>query len=474
MRHAPPSTFIGLLAKLARILRARYLVVLTVILGAVLGGLIVIATSPKLYQGRARVVLDLVKLDEQTGSIISKDFEKPYVESQLNLLRDSEVTGRVAEEMGWLQNPDYIAEYNNRPPGDDRDMRTWAGDRLAQGISGTLLPDSNVLEISYRTVQAEPARLITDAIRRAYMEASLQSRRDSAQRQREWFTGQGEILRKQLEVLISQREELQRVTGVVLQDDKEDIETARLKRIASLPEIPLVSRDRTNPLWPMRLVELDTQIAQLTPTAGPNNPQLVELRKQRSIIAAQMDAERRDNAAELAREITATQSIAADMQVLRQKVGSESEELAALHQIQDHITVLQNLYDKVMERAEQLHQTTNVNETELVPVGSAEADQGAYFPNPPLILGGTAGLGAVLGATLALFLELLSRRVRGVTDLAAATDAPVLGTIRLKASGDERVRPGKAPKPAKARAARKAKDPRTLRPGKGVAATRVR
>jgi uncharacterized protein involved in exopolysaccharide biosynthesis len=431
VRHSLPPTFSGLVAKLARILRARYLIVLVCLAGAVAGGILVIATSPKLYMGRARVVLDLVKLDEQTGTPLSKDFAEPYVESQLHLLKDAETTSRVAEELGWLDNPDYVAQYGSRPANDDRDIRTWAGDQLSSAISGNLLPDSNVLEITYRAYSPEAARIVVDAVRRAFVEEGLSALRETSKRQEDWFDGQADIIRKQIESLVSRREQLQRDTGVVLQDDTTDLETAKLDRLNRIPQMPFVARAPAAPFGTGKLMELDTEIAQLKGTAGPNNPKLMELLRRRSVIAAQVDAERRANDAGFAQAIAAAQAAAVDVQLQRQKVGNQAEAIAALHQIQDQIKVLSALYEKVTARADDLRQSSDVAETERMPVGSAEVEDTPYFPNPTLIIGGTAAFGGALGVTLALFAELLSRRVRGATDLAAATDAPVLGSIRL-------------------------------------------
>jgi polysaccharide biosynthesis transport protein len=61
-------------------------------------------------------------------------------------------------------------------------------------------------------------------------------------------------------------------------------------------------------------------------------------------------------------------------------------------------------------------------------LGSAVAPANPVFPNWPLILFGSIALGLGLGVLVALITELLSRRVRGVEDL-AATGVPVIAIL---------------------------------------------
>ncbi|WP_293454357.1 hypothetical protein [Phenylobacterium sp.] len=458
------------MAKLLRILRARYLIVALSVVGAIAGGVAVIVTSPSLYMARARVVLDLVRLDELTGSPISKDFAEPYIESQLHLLKDAQVTGRVAESLGWLANTDYVAQYENRAANDERDLRTWAGDTIASASSGYLLPESNVLEITYRSYSPEAARVIVDLLRQAFVEAGLDERRESAREHQAWFDGQARKLLAELGSLVTERERLQRETGIVLQDDTKDLESAKLKRLNGIPQLPVAVRRPGPGLADQRLSALDAQIAQLSATLGPNNPQLVALRQKRAAVALSAADERRALDSAMLSAISQAQALNADLQLQRLRVGSQAQSLAELRQIQDQITVLRGLYDELIARSDDLRQAANISETERLPVGAAEADEHPYFPNPGLILGGTTVFGTALGVTLALFVELLSRRVRGVTDLAAATDAPVLGVFRLAASRSPRLR---IARPKKARAARGKPRRERKRSLKGIAPANV-
>jgi capsular polysaccharide biosynthesis protein len=69
-----------------------------------------------------------------------------------------------------------------------------------------------------------------------------------------------------------------------------------------------------------------------------------------------------------------------------------------------------------------------IGDTGLTVLGPAAVPQRPKFPNKPLILGGSLGLGIASGILAGLLLELLGMRVRGLEDL-KSVDAPVLAVV---------------------------------------------
>ena len=70
-------------------------------------------------------------------------------------------------------------------------------------------------------------------------------------------------------------------------------------------------------------------------------------------------------------------------------------------------------------------------------LGPASSPQKPKFPNKPLIVGGSLGLGLASGVLLGLLIELLGRRVRGAEDL-RSIGAPVLAVIPRASSAKSR------------------------------------
>lgn len=445
MRQREPLTPGLLVSKLLRVLWARRWIVIVPVICCMIGGAYVATTSPRIYMARARVILDLVKLDEQSGAPLSRTFAEPYVASQLFFLKDIDVTGRVVDQAGWLDDPGVAAQFAQQGGGDG-DMRAWMARGVSAATSARLLPDSSVFEILYRSTSPEMARQIVDAIRRAYIDASLERRRNTARDQGAWFDEQAGLLQQQIAKMAAERDKLQKATGVVFQADDVDLDSAELARMAKRQQGAVIIGPQRDAADAVALSRLDQTIAQQSAALGPNHPNIVALRRSRALLDAKVNAQRQAAQAVVAQAVAASQNMLSSIDLQREKVTGKASDLAMLRQVQDQITVMSQLYSSMAARSADQQQKADVSETELVPVGAPEVDPKPYFPNPSLIMGGTAALGLALGVSLALFIELLSRRVRGVADLASATMGPVLGVVRLQKASAGPKRAKKAPK----------------------------
>ena len=108
----------------------------------------------------------------------------------------------------------------------------------------------------------------------------------------------------------------------------------------------------------------------------------------------------------------------------------------------------------MLAHAADLTQEAAATDAGLTPLGPATASGKPVFPNKPLILGGSFGLGLGVGVLCALLAEMFARRVRGAEDLQAAIDAPVLAVIPRKvAQGRRRDQPRIGAQPQKRRLA---------------------
>jgi len=165
--------------RLFKILWGRRLFVLAPTVATLIGGVVVIMTFPPRYEATNRIILDIIKPDPVTGFQVSDKMYDAYISSEINMLRNDDVTGRVVEAMGWLENPDMVAAWQSAPDKGD-DLRRWAGRRLSFGIGADMVTDTNVMEIKFQSTAPELAKLVADNIRTSFIEASIAQTRDSA------------------------------------------------------------------------------------------------------------------------------------------------------------------------------------------------------------------------------------------------------------------------------------------------------
>lgn len=413
-----------------RILWARRMLVVAATISCVLGAFIVTQIVPPRYQGQSRVMLDLVKPDPVTGQITSPQFAKAYTRTQIELIKDYRVAGKVVEDLGWLNDPNLIAQYQSRSAGDDRDLKRWAAQRIIDGTNANLIEGSNIMELTFTANSPEVARAVADALREAYIDSTLAYRRETAARTAAWYAEQAVKAKGALATAEAAKATFERENGIVLQEDKTDIDSARLAALASAgaPTLSAVMPAGPTPSG-AQLAQLDAAIAQASRTLGPNHPDLIAMRQQRTVLAGQASREQSAANSAAGAAASAARVGAGLLEAQKSKVIGQRDKLEQVKALQAEVDVRRDQFLKASTREADLRLEANIGETGITPLGNAVTPQSPIFPNMPLIMIGSLGFGAAFGVLIALLTELFGRRVRSIEDLAYSVQAPVLAVI---------------------------------------------
>lgn len=418
------------------ILWARRAFIVITLCGSVLGAALVAFLLPPRYQATSRVMLNFIKPDPVTGEVISSNFARTYTKTQSELIRDYRVAGQVVDRLGMAGDPVLQAEFAKLPPERRTDFRRWLADSIIARTQADLVLGTNILEISYRSTNAEIARIVADALRDAYVDSSQAVRREEASRNVVWFERQAAELRTGLVQAEQAKAAFEKQHNLVLQEDNSDIDSVRLAALAaaSAPAAPTAMPGMPMPSGAaMQLAQVDATIAQSAERLGPSHPQMQALRQQRSIIAAEAARERATassaNAAAAHAAGTTAAMIGREVAEQRAKVIGQRDELGQLRKLKDDVDFQRVQLAKINERIGTLRQEAEADQTGLTILGNAVAPAVPYFPNRPLILTGAAVLGLAFGALAGLLAELLARRVRCVGDVVNGFDVPLLAVV---------------------------------------------
>jgi uncharacterized protein involved in exopolysaccharide biosynthesis len=423
--------------RITRVLWARRVIVATATLGCMAGGLAVIATAQPRYEATAKVELLIVAPDPVTGFFVTSKNVDAYVGAQIQTIRDFQVGVRVARDLGWLDSPDLQSVYAARPPGEEKDFEHWVSARVTAGISGSLLEGSNILEIKYRAVSPEIAQLVVENIRNAYIETVTAGKRQAAEASANQYAAQADTTKARLAALEGAKSAVEQKTGMILQYNGKDIDSAQLSALARMPNEAPAQRIQEASKSGLRLAEIDSVLASAEKTLGPNNPSLIGMRQQRSLLASQVALERQA-ASVYAGDISRSRARLTDSNISSQmaKVISQRPDLTRLRLMQDQIDLQRARYNKTAQSAVQQRQLASLGDGGVMPVGLAEGSDKPAFPNKPLILLGSGGLGLTMGVLMALLLELLGRRVRGERDLQLVLQGATLTVLpKLRLAG---------------------------------------
>jgi uncharacterized protein involved in exopolysaccharide biosynthesis len=413
-----------------RILWAHRWITAIATVSCLVGGVVVLLIVPPRWQAHTRIVLDNIKSDPLTGEGMGPQ-ASAYAATQVELIKDYPVAGRAVEQLGWLSDPGLIQAYQHRPKREVSDFRHWVAQFVIDRTDADLVQGTNILQITYTAAQPNDAKAVADALTKAYVDSAVEYRRQTASRNADWFEGQTKQAKAALDAASDAEAAYQRQTGIILQDDKTDVDSARLHALASdsAAGAPVVIGANTGgSAAGSQLAEVDAAIAQATQTLGPNHPQLQALKSKRAALATQVAQEQASARAASAAASAGVGALDRAMASEKSRVLGQTTQLEHLKQLHADVEIRREQYDKTAARAAELRQEAMLGDAGLTVLGPASAPQRPKFPNKPLILGGSLGLGVASGVLLGLLIELLGRRVRGAEDL-RSIGAPVLAVI---------------------------------------------
>ncbi len=427
------------LIQFLRILMARKAIIIATFLSCVLAAYIVTRLLPPRYEAHAKVMLDIVKPDPVTGQMISSSFMRAYMRTQAELIKDIRTAGRVVDQLGWTTDPQIVARFERENGDPGADVRQWLARKITDGTTPLLLDGSNILDIKYVSDSPESARQIAELIRTAYIEQTLEAKREEAGKSADWFRGQTDKAKKALELAETSRTQFARANNIPVQTSSAmDLDAQKLGALnqQSVAAVAMTAPAAAQAAIPIpvspaqiQLDALDQQIAQAAASLGPNHPTIQTLRRQRSVVAsAAARAPTVIRPAGAAAANPASQ-INQAFEQQRQRVIGNAEKMDQLAQFQRDVDLKRDLYQKAAQRASELRLQADSSDAGITLLGPPSTSDKPSSPDKPMIMITAIGAGLGLGLLLALFVELLNRRIRSDVDLEESADAPVFAVI---------------------------------------------
>jgi polysaccharide biosynthesis transport protein len=418
-----------------RIIWARRMLVLGATVSCLIGALILTMLLPARYDSHARVLLGLLKPDPVTGMVIAGPATGAYVSTQIELITDYSVAGQVADALGWPTDPSLIAQYQRRSSRDHRDFHHWVAQRVIDSTKAKLVEGSNILEITFTAPRPEDAKAVADVLQNAYLQTSLSMRRQDATRSAEWFEQQAQKAKEMLTAAQDARTQYEKANGVMMQDDKQDVESARLQSLVSqgVATMPVLPGPAQSPATAVELAQIDAQITQDLKTLGPNHPEVQALRERRKAVAElaakDLAAQRRAAGQAEGANSAGAETLRRALEAQKSRVIAQSDKLEKLKQLQAEVDLRRDQYDKTMAHAAELRQEAAASDSGITKLGPATTPKSPSFPNYLLIIPGSIALGLAVGILVSLLAELLGRRIRGIEDVKSVSDINVIAVI---------------------------------------------
>ncbi len=416
---------------------------------------------PKTYVATTSVVINTRSDDPLIASTSNQPSTAAILATQMDVIASRAVALKVTD-MLKLPTDEAAAETSELPV---RKRESWANE-LLQKLSVKPVADSSVVRIRVQDEDPQFASDVANAFAEAYMQTSLNLRLDPAKRQSMWFDEQLTRLRTVVEDRRQKLSEYQREHGIVATSERMDVENARLETLSRqlleaqrtaqetgarvsqsthalsgdrLSEVPEVMGNALLQGLKGDLIRAEGRLAELSERYGNNHPQYIAARAEIDSIRQKMSAEIARVRGSIEQTAQISQREVADLQ---RAYDQQKQHILELSRQRDELSVqdrevqtAQAAYDAALQRASQLRLQSQFTEASVAVLDTAlppQSPAGMGFVTTTAL---SLVFGALLGAALALMLEMIDRRVRDGDELVRVAGIEVLGEVpRLRAS----------------------------------------
>jgi len=443
------------LEQLLLAVKARYkIVVLTTVL-TLLAALAVTLISPKLYTASSAVVIDVKYADPIAGSVSPAWGQPSFMATQLDIINSERVAAKVVKVLKLDQQPGIENAWREATEGKG-DLVSW----LAGGLRGTLdakpTRDSNVIAINWKGRDPKMAADVANAFAQAYIDTSVDLRRDPAQQYSKYFSQQAQAARDRLEKAQAALSEFQQKNRlIVVSDDRLDVESGRLNQLSSqLVEAQNQRNDSQSRQAQVRsnsgsmqevlssslvqslkgeLAQKEAKLQEMSGNLGVNNPQFQRAQAEVATLRQKLGAEMGQIASGVGTNDRINEqrvsNLSAALEDQKSRVLKLKQDRDSASVLQRDVDAAKTAYDAVAQRVTQSNLESQASQTNIAILNPAIEPSRASSPKVQLNLMVALLAGLLLGVGAALLFEQIDRRVRSIDDLGRVLGLPVMGVI---------------------------------------------
>jgi succinoglycan biosynthesis transport protein ExoP len=418
------------------------------------------------YKATTTLVFDTKGIDPILGVMLPFQMMPAFLATQVDVIQSHRVATEVVRMIRASENSTLRARWQADTDGKGK-FEDWFASELLKRVDVKPSRESSVIQIEVAWPDPNAAAAIADAFAVAYQRVNLDLRVEPARQSAAWFDDRLKQLRTSLEMAQAKLNAYQREKGFTAQDERLDLETARLAELsgqytqAQAMAADANSRQRqlneflsrgasgetipdvlANPLvqnLKAALSQTEGRLQQTKSQLGANHPEVKRLEADIEVQRTKLKSEISQAAASLGQSAKIAQK---REEQLRAAMAEQKARMLRLSQGRDEMQVLmkevdsaQRAYDTVAARAQQTNLESQASQSTVSILTRAVPPQEPSSPRIVLNTMLALFLGTLLGIAAAFLLEMLNRRVRSPRDLADAIGAPVLGTLTRSNAG---------------------------------------
>ncbi len=442
------------------ILLARWKIIVLTVATAAATTYFVSKLLPKTYEATAHVLIDLKGQDQLTGAMVPVQLIPGYMTTQREIMTSHGVGLKVVRALRLAESAEARTQFQEATKGKGV-IEDWLAEVLLKKLDVKPSRDSSIVEVTYSAADPRFAKELANAFSQAYINTALELKVNPSRDSATWFEQQSTAARNALEEAQVRLSDFQRKNGIIANDERIDVETARLNELSSqlvqaqaasydsgtrakkgselqrsgagvdaLPE--LIGNSVIQGLK-MQLSQKEGELAQVSQNIGVNHPEYRRVQKELEALRQQISTE----TSKVVRSLGNVHEVNLRREAeIRNSLAAQKDKLLTIKRLRDEMAVLQRevetnqrTFDLVRQRLTQTSLEGRQNQTNVVLLTPATEPVNAAHPRVFLNTFLATILGGLLGVGAALLLEIIDKRVRGHSQLAGVVGAPVLGQL---------------------------------------------
>lgn len=443
------------LSQFLSILRARWWVGVIVFAVTVATTLVVSLLMPQKFTATATLLVDVKTPDPIAGMLFPALGMPSYMATQVDIMQSDRVTMRVIRALKLNENPQIRQQWMDSTEGKGS-FEGWLADALVKDLSVKPSRESNVINVAYTARDPAFAAAMANAYVQAFLDTAVELRVDPARQYSAFFDSRGKELRDAVEKAQARLSTFLRDNNLVANDERMDVETQRLNELSSqlvmaqtaaadarsrMAQAKSGSGDKMQEVLSSGVVgalktdisRAEARLQELRSRYGDSHPQVIEAKANIAELRARLDAEINRVTSGVGISNTIVQSRESD---IRAALDAQRAKVLKLKALRDEAAVLQRdveaaqrAYDGVTSRQAMTRLESHSDQTNISILAPAVAPSEASSPKILLNTALSIVVGALLGLSAALVVELIDRRVRTVADAAESFGLPLLGVL---------------------------------------------
>lgn len=437
-----------------RIVRARWILAISIFLTIVTVTVIATMIWPKSYTAVASVMVDMRPDPVSAVGNMAGITATSYVATQVDIISSKRVAQHVVTMMGLDKSDEMRQRWLKEAKGQG-DYVAWIAGVLSKNLEIKPSRESNVVDIGYEGSDPQFAAAMANAYARSYIESTTQLRVGPARQYSEFFEERGRIAKEKLERAQLALAEAQKNKDILATDERLDIESQRLSELSQqvlalkAMRIDSSSRSRQARLSPEQSAEVlnnnviaslkgqlsnqEAALNQLSERFGDQHPQVIELKANIHTLRSKIAAEtgRVTNSVGSNDTVNGSREAAAlaayDEQ--RAKVMRLKEERSKLAVLERQVESALRVYEAIEMRLSQTNLESNNSQSSVVLLNAATEPSTPSSPRTFLNIALSIVMGILLSLIAVLGIELMDRRVRSGFDIMDTVELPVLGIL---------------------------------------------